>query len=120
MGVCLLTDGFEPGHWATIMRWGHKPEHVRVRDAVLDQARGNDEVVALARENSLSVTIEDGLDWLRVVLAGMPFYRGDVPVWTRRALREVRSRNGLTNRALAGLLGMEKPDRLDQWVADTR
>lgn len=91
IAVCLNTDGFELHHWCSLMGWsrnwttwlGQLAEHYR------------DEVKADSYENLLSITREDGVDWLRAVLLRRPKFNGSVPRWTRNALRELRAEGKL-------------------------
>ena len=48
-----------------------------------------------ATANSLSVVRADGLDWVRVVGRVRPWYNGPAPVWSRRALRDLRDERGV-------------------------
>jgi hypothetical protein len=74
----------------------------------------------VARRNNLSVTRDDGLDWLRVILNRKPRHYGAMPVWTRRALREWRDETGMTAREMEKVLGVGVKGKLASWIADRR
>jgi hypothetical protein len=113
--ICLFTEGFTPMNWAVLMAWDPEP-----LTRLMDHYRGHAGVREAARANSLSVAREDGLDWLRCILRRKPGYYGPVPVWTRRALRELRSELGLRNEDLARLFGAKYPLKMNQWAGDRR
>lgn len=112
VAIATSTPDWEPISWATIMQWGPKFQ------SVLDTLPApNPELV---KANLASTTIEDGLDWIRTLLARNSFYRGQVPVWTRRALRETRHIHNFTNKDLQHFLGAKSYASVCKWVGDKR
>lgn len=93
IAVCLFTDGWAPEDWATLMGW-RVQRHPGCLDRILDAYKDHDVVQAAAKANGLSMVRADGLDWLRVVLRKRPWFRGQVPLWTVRALRDLREERG--------------------------
>jgi hypothetical protein len=116
VAICLFTKGFSPMNWAVLMAWDPRTNF----EPFMDHYRDHRGVQDAARANSLSVTRDDGLDWLRTVLRRKPGYYGPVPVWTRRALRELRSELGVRNEDLARLFGVKHARKMGDWVGDVR
>jgi hypothetical protein len=119
--VASRTVDWDAADWATIFAWG-KPAEVAARlTPLLDHYQREPAVQAAITANSLSVTREDGLDWLRTMLKRKPQYWGRVPTWTKRALRELKTEQGWTNKDLAKALGV--PTRVswvETWSRDIR
>ena len=94
IAVCLLTDGWTAMEWDILMGWGTHRNREDLPGQIVAAYEGHEAVHNAARANSLSVTRADGLDWLRVVAKRRRSYIGPVPVWTRRALRDLREERG--------------------------
>lgn len=94
IAVCLFTDGWVPEDWGILMGWNTRRRHPEYLDSIMDAYKDHEVVQEAAKANGLSVVREDGLDWLRTVLKRRPWYRGQVPVWTVRALRDLREERG--------------------------
>ena len=122
----VLTQDWQPIEWAVLMGWRTHVVHVDLLEDILKAYASHQGVHNAAQANSLSVTRADGLDWLRTVLKRCPWYRGPVPVWTRRALRELREERGCKTRELGQHLDLERgvaeliSSRLGGWIADKR
>lgn len=114
--IATSTPGWEPKFWGILLRWGRDLTLV----TQIHEAYGHtlDHEI---HENHLSVTMQDGLDWIRTRLAmtGGRYY-GPVPVWTRRALRETRHARHFTNKDLQHHLGAKHLNAVNRWVGDTR
>lgn len=116
IAVCLFTEGWEPPHWSMLMGWNtHLFNYNRKAVEWVMMTYADDAgVLEAAKANGLSVTPEDGLDWLRCLLRRKPNFRGSVPVWTKRALRERREAIGGGTKALEAEFG----SNVGHWVAD--
>lgn len=112
IAIAINTPDLELEHWTRIMSWG--PPTISVPIIITDHH------LEQARLNALSITIEDGLDWIRTILMRKPYYRGSVPKWTRRALREIRHAKNFTNKDLQHFLGAKSYSATTQWVGDKR
>lgn len=120
LAVATLTPDWEPLDWAVILKWGRnfQPILAQVHAAYLDAGI---DLTPQITANTLSITIDDGLDWLRVILRRRHGrYYGRVPVWTRRALRETRFNHNFTNRDLQHWLGAKSLIAVSMWVGDKR
>lgn len=94
IAVCLLTDDWTPSDWDILMGWQSHRRQDDTPGQVVAAYEGHEAVHAAAQANSLSVTREDGLDWIRVVAGRRRRYCGPVPVWSLRALRDLREERG--------------------------
>ena len=83
LAIVLATPGFDLRNWGTAFVWKWNPATESFARRV--QATADRDLVDL---NAQSITVEDGLDWLRAVLWRLPAYAGPVPVWTKRAIRQ--------------------------------
>ena len=95
MAVCLFTDDWTQRDWAVLMGWYTHKDNVDYLDQVMDAYREHEGVRNAAVANGLSVVRADGLDWVRVIGRVRPWYRGEAPVWSRRALRDLREERGV-------------------------
>jgi hypothetical protein len=119
--VACRTVDWVASDWAAMFAWGDPRGMDELLEPLLVHYEREPAVQAAIVANSASVTREDGLDWLRVMLKRKPWYWGRVPVWTRRALRELRHEQGWKNADLARAMGLvDKLDRMNRWAADTR
>lgn len=94
MAVCLFTGGWEPIEWAILMCWASNGRHPEYVSEVMAAYADHEAVQEAAKVNTLSVVRADGLDWIRVVAGRTLNYRGRVPVWSGRALRDLRDERG--------------------------
>lgn len=117
LAVATSTPGWEPIFWAIILGWGRNFQSTL--DPILE-AYPRDRLEPYIQANSASITIDDGLDWIRVLLQRNPYYRGGVPVWTRRALRETRHNHNFSNKDLQRYLGAKSLAAVNDWVGDKR
>lgn len=74
LAVVLATPGFHLEHWASAFRWPRDAKYLAWAGQVRSTA--DPELVDL---NARSMTLEDGLDWLRAILWTRPNYGGSVP-----------------------------------------
>jgi hypothetical protein len=122
IAVACGTPGFDLHNWQAIMAWGDPREDnpllLHIMDLYKDDRRVRDARVA----NTESVTRDDGVDWLRTMLRRSPWYRGPVPVATRRALRELREELGGKTADLNHALGFDPRalNKLRTWLSDAR
>jgi hypothetical protein len=102
-----------------IMAWGDRP-YVEdlVGRIIAAHVNSQEKLKDLGYENSLTLTREDGLDWLRTMLKRKPHYRGPVPSWTRMALRQLREERDWSNKQLAAHLGLATTSRLGTWLTE--
>jgi hypothetical protein len=121
IAVACSTPGFGAVWWGMIMAWGDRP-HVEnlVGQIIAAHVNSQEKLRELGYENSLSITQEDGLDWLRTMLKRKPYYRGPVPSWTRMALRQLREEQDWSNKQLASHLGLRSTSRLGAWLTEVR
>lgn len=105
LGVVLATQGFGLNHWAWAFGWAW-PRHMAWATEVKNLGD-----MDLADLNARSITLDDGLAWLRALLVIRPAYGGSVPQWTQMALRQ--------SRITAAELGV-RPGVLSQWRGNTR
>lgn len=116
IAVAVATPDWGTTAWSMAMGWQSED----IPNQIVARYRGNDQIEEMIEANVRSVTLDDGLDWLRVLLKRKPGYYGPVPVWTRRALRELRSRSGGAAKDLARQFGVKYPWKMGQWLADVR
>ena len=95
IAVCLFTDDWSQQDWSVLMGWATHKHDVDYLDQVMVAYRDHEGVQVAAAANGLSVTRADGLDWVRVIARMRPRYRGEAPVWSRRALRDLREERGV-------------------------
>lgn len=114
--IATSTQGWEPKFWALLLMWGPNINLVNEIHAAYGHTL-DDEI----HQNLLSVTHDDGLDWIRTKLTlTRGRYFGPVPVWTRRALRELREHRNFTNRDLQHHLGAMYLRAVNSWVGDKK
>lgn len=104
LGVVLATPGFGLNHWAHAFRWAW-PIHMAWATEVKELGCKD-----LAQQNAASISLDDGLAWIRAMLVLRPNYGGSVPQWTQMALRE--------SQITAAELGV-KPLILSRWRSKT-
>ena len=119
IAVTCSTPGFGARWWGMLMAWGDRP-HVEnlVGQIIAAHVNSQEKLRELGYENSVTITLDDGLDWLRTMLKRKPRYRGPVPSWTRRALRQLREERGWSNKQLAAHLGLATTSRLGTWLTE--
>ena len=120
--MACSTPGFGPRWWGMLMAWGditHVDE--LIPQIIAAHVNSQEKLRELGYENSLTITQEDGLDWLRTMLRRKPLYRGPVPVWTKRALRQQREERGWSIKQLASHLGVPaRHSRVGAWLNEVR
>jgi len=85
LAVCLATGGFTRGNWRSLFNW----TSITMRQVVIveEYFKGVESVQEAAAENTRSIGLSDGIDWLKAVLEVNPRFRGVVPMWTQLALQ---------------------------------
>lgn len=119
IAVTCSTPGFGTKWWGLCLGWGPPAAFVPFVDEVIAaHTQSQDKIQALAEANALTITAEDGLDWLRATLRRKPWYSGPVPRWTKMALRGVRTDRGWTNAQMATWLGQSlRAGRVASWLS---
>lgn len=84
LGVVLATPGFGLNHWFHAFGWSLNDPEIQqwAREVKLS---GDLDV---AKANSLSIGLRDGLQWLQSLLVMRPSYYGSAPFYVALALRE--------------------------------
>lgn len=114
--VSTLTDGFPPKFWAPLLNWGPPSLYSPIIQYLHDTYGTRPEILEAVHANNLSITFDDGIDWLRCRLKNHPAFRGAVPVWTRRALLDLRHNHEKTLGQIQKLVGAKSQKRVNQWL----
>jgi hypothetical protein len=83
MAVLLATPGFTYADFMLAFGWTVKPHRIILELRELGQSP---EYADMVRKNVVSITEQDGLEWLRRLHSRYPSYAGRIPLWSAMAL----------------------------------
>lgn len=113
MAVLFHTPGIMPGHICIWMKWTERFWRYHLQKLVISSA-DDEGVQEAARANEASITLDDGRDMLRALIASGRGWTG-MPVAATMWLKVVSHEEGLSAREIGDQLGVSTA-RVGRWL----